>query len=169
MSDFSESARKIHESTENMLQAVRAEASRLLEQMDDADAKFEEQDNTIASLRETARMQAEEIERISADYQDKIDRRDAEIAALRSRLGTKDKDFSVLSRAVGAMMTSARHVAAVGGHAFNVINRDAMGDRIVTQLRGHPQRPARNEPIEPIIDDRIDGDPYAPRQRQATR
>ena len=79
MSDFSESARKIHESTENMLQAVRAEASRLLEQMDDADAKFEEQDNTIASLRETARMQAEEIERISADYQDKIDRRDAEL------------------------------------------------------------------------------------------
>ena len=107
-------------------------------------------------------MQAEEIERISADYQDKIDRRDAEIAALRSRLGTKDKDFSVLSRAVGAMMTSARHVAAVGGHAFNVINRDAMGDRIVTQLRGHPQRP---QPREGQVDaERVGGDPYAPRQ-----
>jgi hypothetical protein len=57
----------------------------------------------------------------------------------------KDKDFSVLSRAVGDMMTSAKRVSAVGAHAFNIINRDAMGDKIVTQLRGHPQRPIRSE------------------------
>jgi predicted RNase H-like nuclease (RuvC/YqgF family) len=164
MSDFSESARKIHESTEAMLAAVRGEASRLLEQMDDADAKFEEQDNTIASLRETARMQAEEIERISADYQDKIDRLEGENAALRSRLGTKDKNFSILSRAVVGMMQSAKHLTAMGGHAFNIINRDAMGDKIVTQLRGRPQR---NE--IPVDGQRVDGDPYAPLQRQAAR
>jgi hypothetical protein len=145
MTEFAERARAIHQSTENMLETVRAEALLLLDQMDDADSKFEEQANVIASLQETVKMQSAEIERISTDAQDKIDRRDQEITALRSRLSQKDKDFSVLSRAVGTMMTSARHVAAVGAHAFNIINRDAMGDKIVTQLRGRPQRPAPSE------------------------
>jgi hypothetical protein len=145
MSDFSERARQIHQSTETMFQTVKAEVSLLLDQMDDADSKFEEQASIIGSLQETVKMQTAEIDRISTDYQDKIDRRDLEITALRSRLNTKDKDFSVLSRAVGTMMTSARHVTAVGAHAFNIVNRDAMGDKIVTQLRGRPQRPAQSE------------------------
>ena len=166
MSDFSERARNIHQSTEKMLATVQAEAALLLDQMADADGKFEEQDNLIASLQETVKMQQSEIERISTDYQDKIDRRDAEIAALTSSLNAKGKNFSVLSRAIGDMMTSAKRVAAVGGHAMNIINSDAMGDRIVTQLRGHPQRPQRGEPAD---EGRVDGDPYAPRRQQAAR
>ncbi len=160
MSEFSDRARNIHQSTEAMLATVRAESALLLEQMDEADGKFEEQDTIIASLQETVRMQQSEIDRISTDYQDKIDRRDAEIAALRSRLGTKDKDFGVLSRAAGDMMTSAKRIVAVGAHASNIINRDAMGDKIVTQLRGHPQRPAQQE------GERLES-PYAP--QRATR
>jgi hypothetical protein len=162
MSDFSERARKIQQSIDTMLETVRAEAAPLLEQMDDADLRFDEQSTLIASLQATNKMQAEEIDRLSADYQDKIDRRDAEIAALRSRLNQKDKNFSVLSRAIPGMMNSARHVAALGAHAMNLIGQDAAGDRIVTQLRGHP--PQRR--AEPTIDgQRVDGDPYAPRQR----
>ena len=156
MSDFSDRARNIHQSTERVLETVRAEVAILLDQMDDADSKFEEQANAIASMAETIKIQQSEIDRISTDYQDKIDRRDAEITALRSRLGTKEKDFSVLSRAVGDMMTSAKRLAAVGAHAFNIINRDAVGDKIVTHLRT-PQRPVDHE--------RVAGDPYAPRQR----
>lgn len=168
MLEFSESARKIHDSTEAMLETVRTEASRLLDQMDEADSKFEEQANQIASLNETVRMQQEEIGRLSTDYQDKIDRRDVEIAALRSRLSTKDKDFSVLSRAVGDIMTSAKRVVAVGAHAFNIINRDAVGDKIVTSLRGHPQRPSeeapRNASLKSILDRAGD---QLPTERQA--
>ena len=45
----------------------------------------------------------------------------------------------------------------------NIINSDAMGDKIVTQLRGHPQR---LQPREGQVDaERVGGDPYAPRQR----
>ena len=155
MSEFANRARSIHQSTEHMLETVRAEAAILLDQMDEAESKFEEQANAIASMAETIKIQQSEIDRISTDYQDKIDRRDAEITALRSRLGTKEKDFSVLSRAVGDMMTSAKRLAAVGAHAFNIINRDAVGDKIVTHLRT-PQRPVDHE--------RVAGDPYAPRQ-----
>jgi predicted RNase H-like nuclease (RuvC/YqgF family) len=167
MAEFSDRARNIQDATESMMEAVRAQVGPLLAELDDADLKFEEQANLIASLQETVRMQQAEIERISTDLQDKIDRRDDEITALRSRLGEKDKNFSILSRAVGDMMTSAKRLAAVGAHAFNIINRDAVGDRIVTQLRGHPQRPVqpRNEPT--IDGQRVDGDPYAPRQRAA--
>ena len=153
MADFSERARNI-----------RAEAELLFEQIDEADGKFEEQDNLIASLQETVRMQQAEIDRISTNYQDKIDRLDAENAALRSQLNAENKDFSVLSRAIGDMMTSAKRVVAVGGHAFNIINRNAVGDKIVTQLRGHPQRAAQDEQAG---EGRVGGDPYAPRQRQA--
>lgn len=145
MTEFAERARTIHQSTEKMLDTVRAEATLLLDQMDEADSKFEEQANIMASQRETIKALEDEIARISADYQDKLDSRDVEIAALRSRLSTKDKDFSVLSRAVGAMRISAQHVSAVGAHAFNIINRDAMGDKIVTQLHGRPSRPAPSE------------------------
>lgn len=145
MSDFSERARSIHQSTETMCETVKAEVSLLLDQMDDADSKFEEQTILITSLQETVKMQQAEIGRISTDYQDKIDRRDTEIAALRSRLKQNDTNFSVLARAVGDMMTSAKRLTAVGAHAFNIINRDAMGDKIVTQLRGRPQRPDQAE------------------------
>jgi hypothetical protein len=164
MSHFSERARNIHHSTEQMMEAVRAEAALLLDQIDEADGTFEDQANTIISQQETIKMLESEIDRMSTDYQDKIDRRDAEITALRSRLSTKEKDFSVLSRAVGDMMTSARRLVAVGAHAFNVINRDAVGDKIVTQLRGHPQRP-----VQQADEERVGGDPYAPIQRQAAR
>jgi chromosome segregation ATPase len=167
MAEFSDRARNIQDAAENMLQAVRAQVGPLLAELDDADLKFEEQANLIASLQETVRMQQAEIERISTDFQDKVDRRDDEITALRSRAGEKDKNFSILSRAVGDMMTSAKRLAAVGAHAFNIINRDAVGDRIVTQLRGHPQRPQRPQETPSGDDGRIDDDPYAPRQRAA--
>ena len=167
MSDFSERARNIQHSTDTMLENVRAEAALLLDQMADADSKFEEQDILIASLQETVKMQQSEIERISTDYQDKLDRRDAELAALTSSLNTKGKDFSVLSRAIGDMMTSAKRVAAVGAHAFNIINRDAMGDRLVTHLRGRPQRPAQSDGMQG--DSGAGQSPYAPRQRGAAR
>ncbi len=162
MAEFSDRARNIQQATDSMMEAVRAQVDPLLAELDDADLKFEEQDNLIASLQETVRMQQSEIDRISTDYQNKIDRRDAEIAALTSSLNAKGKNFSVLSRAIGDMMTSAKRVAAVGGHAMNIINSDAMGDKIVTQLRGHPQRP---QPREGQVDaERVGGDPYAPRQ-----
>ena len=118
----------------------------------------------IASLQETVRMQQAEIDRISINSQSQIDARDAENAALRSQLNAKGKDFSVLARAIADMMTNAKRLAAVGAHALNIVNRDAVGDRIVTQLRGHPQRPAQHEAT-----DRVAGDPYAPRQRMAAR
>jgi uncharacterized protein (DUF3084 family) len=146
MSDFSERARQIQQGAESVLETLRAETLLLVEQMGDADDKFEEQANLCASLQETARMQAAEIERISKDYQDKIDRRDEELAALRGQLSAKEKVVSVLSRAVGSMMTSSRHLTSVGAHALNIINRDAVGDKLVTQLRGSPQR---QQPLSP--------------------
>jgi len=171
MSEFSERSRKIAQSTEIMMETVRAEAVQLLDQIDEADAKFEEQAVTIASLQETVAMQQAEINRISVDYQDKIDRLSDENTALRSRLNTKDKDFSVLSRAVGDMMTSAKRVAAVGAHAFNIIRGDSMGDKLVTQLHQHRQ-PQQQKSAAPDDDGgpvfRPDESPYAPRPRQAS-
>ena len=111
MAEFSDRARNIQHATDSMMEAVRAQVAPLLAELDDADLKFEEQDNLIASLQETVRMQQAEIGRISTEYQNKIDRRDAEIAALTSSLNAKGKNFSVLSRAIGDMMTSAKRVA----------------------------------------------------------
>ena len=103
MSEFADRARNIQHSTETMLEAARAESAILLGQMDEAESKFEEQLPTQdrPPRPETVKMQEAEIDRISIDYQDKIDRRDVEIAALRSRLSAKEKDFSALARAVG--------------------------------------------------------------------
>jgi septal ring factor EnvC (AmiA/AmiB activator) len=140
---MSEHARKIQQTGDSMMEAVRAEIARLVLEVTNADDTFDEQATLVASLQQTVRMQAEEIDRISADYQAKLDASDAENAALRSRLGKKNKDFSVLARTVTAMQQSGRHIAALGAHAAAIIRGDAMGDRIVTQLHGRPQRQGR--------------------------
>lgn len=145
---FITSRRKIRESAEQLLATVGKEADELLRGMEDAEARFEEQATTITSQNETIRLQQEEIDRIAADFQTRIDLQDQEITALRSRLAQKNRDFAVLSRAVGAMVTGARHINAVGVHAFSIIRRDATGDAIVTQLR-------RNRPSPPSDDDSL--------------
>jgi septal ring factor EnvC (AmiA/AmiB activator) len=177
MSDFSEHARKIQQAGDSVMEAVRAEIARLVLEVTDADDRYDEQATLVASLRQTVRMQAEEIDRISTDYQAKLDASDAENAALRSRLGKKSKNFGVLARTVTAMQQSGGHIAALGAHATAIIRGDAMGDRIVTQLHhGRPQRPPTTAPegdgLHDILDrahredqrGRRDGPAYAPRE-----
>jgi len=153
MAEFVGHRQKIQQSAHQLA----ATAEQLLKQMEDADSKFDEQSTTIASLEETIRLQQDELDRISTDFQDKLDRRDEENALLRSQLGDKEKTIGILSRAVGAMMTSARHINAVGMHAFSIIKRDQMGDKIVTQLRGRPERP-----IEHYASGKQEVDPRTP-------
>ena len=113
---------------------------------------------------ETIKQLQQENERITSEFQIKIDLQEQEITALRSQLNQKTKEFSGLSRTVHSMIISARNIVSLGAHGMNLVARDAVSDKIVTQLRGHPQRP-----VQPADEERVGGDPYAPIQRQAAR
>lgn len=156
--DLTESAGQFqdifHSSAELFMKEFDAKANAFLTGMRDAEAKVEEQTVTIASQNQTIKSLQDEISRITTDYEIRIDSMHAEITALRSSAATKDKEFGALGRANRAMMTSAQAIIAAGAHGFNVINRDKMADRIVTDLRqppsGRPQRRPRG-PLSSVL------------------
>lgn len=143
-----EHSRRLEEGFEQFFRLIQMEGKQILDGIEQAEGFHVEKDNTIASLEETVRMQHEELDRVTADFQDKLDRAEQEITSLRSRLNAKDKSVGALSRAVVQMMQSARHLNAVGTYAFKLIQGDAMGDKIVTQLHGRPQRTPQPSPSE---------------------
>ena len=159
MSELTDQRRKIYDSAAQFMDTFRDGAQSIFDQMADAEEKFEEQTVVIAAQNETIKQLQQENERITSEFQTRIDLQEQEITALRSRLGQKDKEFSGLSRTVHSMMVSARNIVALGAHGFNIVGRDATADKIVTHLRT-PQRPVDHE--------RIAGDPYAPRKAAAT-
>jgi hypothetical protein len=140
MSEFTDQRRKIYDAAAAFISQFGEGANSICDQMADAEAKFEEQTVVIASQNETIKSLQEENERITADFQVRIDLQEQEITALRSQLGQKSKEFSGLSRTVHSMIISARNIVSLGAHGMNLVARDAVGDKIVTQLRGHPQR-----------------------------
>jgi hypothetical protein len=140
MSEFSDQRRKIYEAAKQFMSQFGEGADNIFDQMASAEEKFEEQTVVIASQNETIKALQEENERITADFQIRVDLQDQEIAALRSQINQKTKEFSGLSRTVHSMIISARNIVSLGAHGMNLVARDAVGDKIVTQLRGHPQR-----------------------------
>lgn len=165
MSEFTNQRRKIYDAATQFMASFSTGADSIFTQMADAEEKFEEQTITIASQNETIKQLQEENDRLTSEFQVKIDLQEQEITALRSQLSQKSKEFSGLSRTCASMIISARNIIAAGAHGMNLVARDAMGDKIVTQIRSSPQRP---QPSEGQIDaDRVAGDPYAPRQRAA--
>lgn len=140
MREFADHGRKIYSDAAQLIETLQRETSRLVDEIEEADSKFSEQDTIIASQQETIELLKAENERVVADFQVKIDAMEQEITALRSRLGQKDKDFGILSRGIKAMIVGARQINAVGMHATKVIEGDAMADKIVTRMRGRPER-----------------------------
>lgn len=169
MSGFTEQRRKIYDSASQFMDSFRDGAQSIFDQMADAEEKFEEQTAVIASQKETIQALQQENERISSEYQIKVDLLEQELTALRSSLNQKGKEFSGLSRTVNSMMVSARTLVALGAHGLNIVGRDAMADKIVTQLRGHPQRPTTSEgsPLRSILD--AAGEPLPTERQSAAR
>jgi thioesterase domain-containing protein len=140
MSDFANQRHKIHDAVSQFLKTLGAEADQFLDEMGDATSKYDEQTVIIESQRQSIQMLQHDSARSAAEYQTKIDIMEQEITALRSRLGEKDKHFTALTRAVNLAKISAKHTDAVLAHGLNIVNCDATGDKIVTHLRGRPER-----------------------------
>lgn len=143
-----------HNSASLFMKEFDDKANAFLAGMRDAEARVEEQIVTISSQNETIKSLQDEIDRITTDYELRIDSMHAEITALRSAAATKDNEFGALSRANRAMMTAAQSIISAGAYGFNIINRDRVADKIVTDLRqppsGRPQRRPRG-PLSSVL------------------
>jgi hypothetical protein len=139
---------RLQEGFEQFFKLVQMEGERILKNVENTESFQAEKDTMITSLQETVKMQQDEIDRITADFQDRLERAEQENTALRSQLGAKAKSFGQLSRAVTQMMQSGSHINAVGAYAMKLIQGDSMGDKIVTMLRGRPPRPEERMPSD---------------------
>lgn len=146
MNDFARSRHDINEGADQFMELFHGSAQAFMKMFDekanafvasmaDAEAKHEEQAVTIATQNETIAMLKQEIERVTADYEARIDALHQENAALRSTLGEKDKKFGALARTNRAMMTSAQAIVMAGAHGFNLIGADRMAGKIFTSVR----------------------------------
>jgi len=136
MSEFAQHRQKVRDGLAKAL----AEGQAMLVDMENADDRFSEQANIIASLESSNLLLREEMERLSADYQLRLDLVEQENVALRSRLSQQGNNFTRLAHSLGLAKVRVREADAIIAQGFNTVNRDATGNKIVTQLASRPQR-----------------------------
>jgi polyhydroxyalkanoate synthesis regulator phasin len=140
MTQFTDIKRSLEAAAKEFIGQFADKAGGFIDEMEKAGSMYEEQAVVIASLKETVTAQQQEITDLTADYESRIDAIYAEKNAIESSLAQKTKDFDALARAVSGMKISGRAIDVTAAHALNLINRSRVGDKIVTEFRGSPQR-----------------------------
>ena len=148
MTEFTDIKRSLEATAQQFIAQFADKAGGFIDEMEKAGSMYEEQAVVIASQNETITAQQQEISDLTADYEARIDALYAEKNAIESSLAQKTKDFDALARAVSAMKVSGRAIDAAAAHAFNLVNRSRLGDKMVTELRGSPPRPRPAAPAD---------------------